>query len=135
MSSGSRRTGGRFQSLCQAPETQLIQADRLQEKDTTEVLSVLGADEKEIQFQRWRDILKQVVVKSYGDVYFMLVGIENQSEIHYAMPVKVMIYDALNYGAQVKEAAKKHQSEKKTMTNAEFLSGFCKEDKLRGNRK
>ena len=120
----------RFADLCNAVlfcGAQLVRADRLQEKDTTEVLSVFGMDEKEIQFQKWRDILKQVVVKSYGDVYFMLVGIEHQSEIHYAMPVKVMIYDALNYGAQVKEAAKKHQKEKKTRTNAEFLSGFCKE--------
>lgn len=52
---------------------------------------MFGIDEKEIQFQKWRDILKHVVIKSYGDVYFMLVGIENRSEIHYAMPVKVMI--------------------------------------------
>ena len=75
----------RFADLCNAVlfgGAQLVRADRLQEKDTTEVLSVLGMDEKEIQFQKWRDILKQVVVKSYGDVYFMLVGIEHQSEIH-----------------------------------------------------
>ena len=89
----------RFADLCNAvlfDGEQVVRAENLEEKDTTEVLSVFGTDEKEIQFQRWRDILKQVVVKSYGDVYFMLVGLEHQSEIHYAMPVRVMIYDALN---------------------------------------
>ena len=48
----------------------------------------------------------------------------------YAMPVRVMIYDALNYGAQIKEAARKHRKEKGACTDAEFLSGFYKEDKL-----
>lgn len=91
---------------------------------------MFGIDEKEIQFQKWRDILKHVVIKSYGDVYFMLVGIENQSEIHYVMPVKVMIYDALNYGAQVKEAERRHRNENESCTRAEFLSGFHADDKL-----
>ena len=61
----------RFADLCNAvlfDGEQVVRAEDLEEKDTTEVLSVFGTDEKEIQFQRWRDILKQVVVKSYGDV-------------------------------------------------------------------
>ncbi len=123
----------RFADLCNArlfDGEQVIKAENLEEKDTTEVLSILGTDEKEIQFQKWRDILKQVVIKAYGHTYFMLIGIEHQSDINYAMPVKVMVYDALNYGAQVKEATKKNQSEKKNCTNAEFLSGFNKTDKL-----
>ena len=69
----------RFADLCNAvlfDGEQVIKAENLQEKDSTEVLSVLGTDEKEIQFQKWRDILKQAVVKSYGNMYFMLVGIE-----------------------------------------------------------
>ena len=124
---------GRFADLCNAvlfDGEQIVRAEELQERDTTEVLSVFGIDEKEIQFQKWRDILKHVVIKSYGDVYFMLVGIENQSEIHYAMPVKVMIYDALNYGAQVKEAERRHRNENESCTRAEFLSGFHADDKL-----
>ena len=123
----------RFADLCNAvlfDGEQVIKAENLQEKDSTEVLSVLGTDEKEIQFQKWRDILKQAVVKSYGNMYFMLVGIEHQTEVHYAMPVRVMIYDALNYGAQIKEAAKKHRNERGACTDAEFLSGFYKEDRL-----
>lgn len=60
----------------------------------------------------------------------MLLGIENQSEIHYAMPVRTMNYDAMNYAAQVTEAGKKHRKQKDYVTPAEFLSGFGKGDKL-----
>ena len=54
----------------------------------------------------------------------VLIGIENQAEIHYAMPVRTLIYDALNYGSQVKEAAKQHKEKKDISTSAEFLSGL-----------
>ena len=60
----------------------------------------------------------------------MLVGIEAQADVHYAMPVKVMTYDALNYGAQVKNIAKTHRDTGEYGTGAEFLSGFHKDDKL-----
>ncbi len=46
------------------------------------------------------------------------------------MPVRCMIYDALNYGKQVREAAKKHKKKKDLIYSEEFLSGFTKEDKL-----
>lgn len=55
---------------------------------------------------------------------------ENQTEVHYAMPVKVMLYDALNYEKQVKEATKLHRINKDKMISAEFLSGFKKTDRL-----
>ena len=40
-------------------------------------------------------------------------GAENQAEIHYAMPVKSNLYDALEYAGQVEEAAKSHRKEMK----------------------
>jgi hypothetical protein len=60
----------------------------------------------------------------------VLLGIENQSDIHYAVVVKNMLYDALNYGSQVSETARKHRTDKDTESDAEFLSGFTKDDKL-----
>ena len=60
----------------------------------------------------------------------VLIGVENQSDIHYSIPVKNMFYDVMAYGNQVKETAKKHRKEKDTATSDEFLSGFTKEDKL-----
>ena len=62
---------------------------------------------------------------------YLLLGIENQTEIHYAMPVRNMIYDALQYGNQVAAIAAQNVKEKKAPTRAEFLSGFYKADKLR----
>ena len=61
---------------------------------------------------------------------YLMIGIENQTDIHYAMPVKNMIYDALEYGKQVSRRAKEHKEAKDTK-GAEFLSGFTKEDKLK----
>lgn len=107
-----------------------VKADRLEEKDSTEVLSVFGTDKKEVQQQKWRDLLKSTIIKTSGDMTVVLIGIENQSEIHYAMPVKTLIYDALNYGSQVKEASKRHRKNNDEMDSGEFLSGFKKTDKL-----
>ena len=87
----------RFADLCNVvlfDGEQIIKSDRLEEKDSTEVLSVFGTDKKEVQQQRWRDLLKSAIIKTADDVTTILIGIENQSEIHYAMPVKTLIYDA-----------------------------------------
>ncbi len=64
-----------------------------------------------------------------GGVTYLLMGIENQSDIHYAMVVRNMLYDALNYSFQVEACAKEHRKNKET-SGAEFLSGFTKADRL-----
>ena len=62
---------------------------------------------------------------------YLILGIENQSKIHYAMPVRNMLYDSLKYTAQVDQIAKSHHDEKdKAETSDEFLSGFYRTDKL-----
>lgn len=109
----------------------VISAEDLEEKDTTEVLSVLGVSGTEIKYeQKWRDLLKSAIIKISNKTVFVLIGVENQSDVHYAMPVKSLIYDALSYGSQVKEVTKKHKKNKDYDTNAEFLSGFKKSDKI-----
>lgn len=109
---------------------QVIKAMDLQEQDATQVLSVFGADKREIQKQKWRDILKSAIIKTTEYGIFVLLGVENQSDIHYAMPVKNMVYDAMEYSSQVNEATKLHRKEKDFTDSAEFLSGFKREDKL-----
>ena len=109
---------------------QIIQPEDLQERDSTEILSILGVNEKEIQTQKWRDLLKSAIIKSTESVFYVLLGVENQTKVHYAMPVRNMLYDALNYGNQVKEAAKRHIENHDKMSSAEFLSGFKKDDTL-----
>ena len=86
--------------------------------------------------------MKGLVVKESSDTIYALLGIENQSEIHYAMPVRNLLYDTLNYASQVSKKsaeyrkARKEQREKGNdrnfkETKAEFLSGFQKEDRLK----
>lgn len=66
-------------------------------------------------------------------VTYVLIGVENQKSIHYAMPVKNLLYDAAQYSRQVEAAAQEHRKKKDWNTNRknqEFLSGYRKDDKL-----
>ena len=123
----------RFSEICNYvlfDGEKVIKPEDLKECDTTEVLSVFGIDKKQIVKQKWRDLLKSVSVKHTGQMYVILIGVEAQTDIHYAMPVKTMIYDALNYGEQVNEAKKRHRKNKDYRSSDEFLSGFTLDDKL-----
>ena len=122
----------RFADLCNNilyGGREVILPENLKERDTTEVLTALGLDKKTIAVQKLRDIFKNASIKYTGKSYVVLIGVENQSDIHYSIPVKNMFYDVMAYGNQVKETAKKHRREKDTASD-EFLSGFTKEDKL-----
>lgn len=84
--------------------------------------------------QKYRDILKSAVVMQEDEAAYILLGIENQTDIHYAMPVRNMIYDALQYGKQVADTAANHRKNNKSFrkcTSGEYLSGFYKEDVLK----
>lgn len=107
---------------------QLVNPDELEEQDTTELEVILG-DGKSASVQKLRDVLKKTVIKSDGKAMYMIVGVENQHDIHYAMTIKNMVYDALNYASQVEKIAKHHR-DAKDLKGAEFLSGFAKTDRL-----
>lgn len=108
---------------------QIISPQNLSATDTTELGNIFNGDDKEI-IQKVRDILKQCIFMQDEKYSYLILGIENQTDIHYAMPVRNMIYDALNYGQQVSVKAKRHRIEK-DLQGAEFLSGFSKEDKIK----
>ena len=81
--------------------------------------------------QRYRDVLKSCVIKRGEGACYVLLGVENQTNIHYAMPVRAMVYDALQYDKQVKRIAQQHRQDKGAKpTRDEFLSGFTKRDTL-----
>ena len=84
--------------------------------------------------QKYRDILKSAVIKQDEKMSYVLLGIENQTDVHYAMPVRNAIYDALQYGRQVADIAAGHRRNKNDFSgknNGEYLSGFLKEDHIR----
>ena len=109
---------------------EVLQAEDLESRDTDLVSIPYGSDGADEVMERFRDVMKLAVVKRCGDVAFVLLGIEEQSSIHYAMPVKCMISDAMNYAKQVKESSDSHRKEKDKMSGAEYLSGFTREDRL-----
>lgn len=55
---------------------------------------------------------------------------ENQSKIHYAMPLRHMLGDAFSYLKEYNEIAKKYKGEKPRGTPDEFLSKMKKSDRL-----
>ena len=106
---------------------QVLSATNLRELDPTEIALVYGNDAKE-PVQKIRDVLKSWTGMYDGNAIYMILGIENQSKVHYAMAVKNMVYDSLNYARQVMEAKRSREGE--ALTSEEFLSGFSKDDKL-----
>lgn len=109
----------------------VIDPNSLKELDTTEIALPFGDDKTDEAVQKYRDILKSAVIKEDEDAAYVLLGIENQTDIHYAMPVRNLIYDALQYGKQVSDVSAKHRKETGNGHNrGEYLSGFYKEDRL-----
>ena len=108
----------------------VVMPDSLVEMDSTSVIVPYGTDNSGTPVQKERDVVKNVTCKMFSDMVFAIVGIENQTNIHYAMPVRNMLYDALTYTGQVEKANKSYRKEKVKLSGEEFLSHFRKEDKL-----
>lgn len=114
----------------------VVHPEDLRELDTAEIAIPAGtakSNDKKDFLQKFRDVLKEAVIKTDNRVTYVLIGIENQKSIHYAMPVKNLLYDAAQYSRQVEFAAQEHRKKKDWNTNRknqEFLSGFRKDDKL-----
>ncbi len=123
---------------------QKIDPAQLTELDTTEIVIPYGASSAGVPEQKYRDVLKLLYAMTDGMTAYCVVGIENQAEIHYALPVKNGVYDFLQLSHQVSEAASAHRQamkglrsesgealqEKEEPTDGEFLSGFWKTDRL-----
>ena len=110
---------------------QVIKPEQLKPLDTTSIVLPYGEGDKPVPIQKYRDVMKMVTAMEDDRTAYMLLGIENQSEIHYAMPVRNMLYDAIQYVAQIEDTACSHKmGEKMPETRAEFLSGFYKTDKI-----
>lgn len=109
----------------------VIEPEKLKELDATEIALPFGNGDTEEAVQKYRDILKSAVIMQDEKASYVLLGIENQTDIHYAMPVRNMIYDALQYGKQVSDVSTRHRkASEKPQTRGEYLSGFYKKDKI-----
>lgn len=104
----------------------IIEAEDLEDVDT-DMSGMMETKEYKETLVRTRDVIKKT---AYG-MEFVLWGQESQLHIHYAMPLRSMLYDGLGYLKNVKELGSEFRNKKKRRSADEFLSKMGKEDKIR----
>ncbi len=121
-------------NFCLYGGKEVLKAEDLVEKDPTELFLTEQENEKTLLQKNERDLLKEAVVREADGIYYMLLGLENQSFIDYGMPVRGMMYESMRYTKQVQELKKIQEEAYKqgeiSLTSDEFLSGISKKDKL-----
>ncbi len=99
---------------------EVVKGTDIRDRDT----SVAGKGRKG-SFRKCRDLVRRVVMGT--DV--VLVGLENQDEVHYAMPIRVMLEDAAGYDEQLRGIQRKHRH-KKDLRGAEYIGRFARTDRV-----
>ena len=107
---------------------QIIQPDELEDVDTEESTVLEHKDYAE-SIKASRDNIKIQKKSTVYGVQFVLLGLESQERIHYAMPMRIMGYDYGSYKKQYDSNAKKYQNAD-GLEEDEFLSKMKKTDKL-----
>ncbi|WP_346910601.1 Rpn family recombination-promoting nuclease/putative transposase [Faecalicatena orotica] len=105
---------------------QVFLPNHLKESNPEQTLILRKPNGENISVQRYRDIM---MVAEDG-TRIVVLACENQDEIHYAMPVRGMLYDALNYTEQISQIRKIRRENKELENSSEFLSGLKKNDRL-----
>ena len=104
---------------------EVIQPEELMEADT-DLSSVIKMNRHADTVQRVFDVVK----KTSNGVSFVVWGLVNQEKIHYAMPLRHMLGDALSYLKEYQDLAAKNKQENNFETEDEFLSKMKKTDRL-----
>ena len=109
---------------------EVIKPEDLREMDTASIALPYGKDGTANPVQKDRDLLK-MLLKTDGKAAYCLLGVENQSKVHTAMPIRNMLYDVLSLIGQVEAASRSYrQAGDYGKDTAEFLSGFHREDRV-----
>lgn len=122
------RQNERFADLFNAVVFQgkeVLKPEALQEMDT-DISGIIRFRDYEESLVRSRDVVKKM---AFG-IEFAVLGIEAQQRIHYAMPLRTLLYDGMGYLKEYQELSRSHKKEAGDMTEDEFLSGMRKEDRL-----
>lgn len=105
----------------------------IEQSELTEEDSVQSYRGRNLYLKKTRD-----KVMKYGKgAGYVVLAVENQNETDYVMPLRNLLYEALEYERQRQELARRHKEEqrqKKTPEHksapSEYLSGFYKDDRL-----
>ncbi|MCD8021166.1 MAG: hypothetical protein LUF92_16805 [Clostridiales bacterium] len=94
----------------------MISLESLHELDT-DVSGIIAFRDYEISLARLRDVVKKT---AYG-IDFVILSVENQQNIHYAMPLRTMLYDGLGYLREYQEISRtyKNMDDKNTKDESE----------------
>lgn len=101
---------------------QVVKPENLQEISGEADLFLTDSKGQKKTLMRYRDVVMRAD--------FAILAVEDQMKVHYAMPVRSMLYDALSYTEQVEQIRKEHEIKGEKLRDAEFLSGMKKEDKI-----
>ena len=105
---------------------QIIKPEELTQVNNETNILINDKNSKNHIEHRWRDLTMQ-----WHGVSLVLLAVENQQKVNYAMPIRTMLYDSLAYSDQIKLLwDKKSVEEKNTMDKDEFFSRFSKNDHL-----
>jgi hypothetical protein len=107
---------------------QVINPYELEDVDTEESTILEHRDYAE-SIQASRDNIKIQKRSTVLGVEFVLLGLESQEHIHYAMPIRVMGYDYGSYKKQYESNAKKYKNGK-GLDEDEYLSRMKRTDKF-----
>ena len=107
---------------------QAIRPEELEDVDTEES-SVLEHKDYAESIRASRDNIKVSKRSTAFGVELVMLGMESQEHIHYAMPMRIMGYDYGTYKKQYDSNAKKYQTAK-GLEEDEYLSGMKKTDRF-----
>ena len=108
---------------------QLIKPEELEDRDTEES-SILEHRKYAEAIQSSRDNIKIRKRSTVYGVEFVMLGIEHQAHIHYAMPMRIMGYDYGVYKKQYDDTSSKYKTAE-GMEADEYLSHMKKRINLR----
>ena len=107
---------------------QIIQPEDLEPDDTDEATLQEHGDSVD-SLNLFRDTIKICKKSEKSGIQFVMLGMEHQEHIHYAMPMRVMGMDYSLYKKQYDSNARKYKTSEE-MTADEFLSHMKKDDKF-----
>ena len=105
----------------------IIKADELEPDDTAYAESIKihnGKQKYKVEkVNKYRDNIRRTRLG-----YLVILGIEDQSKVHYSMPIRKMLYDALEYSSELSTI--RNNQDKTEWTVDERLSGIKKGTKI-----
>ena len=101
---------------------EIIRPEQLHEMNTRQLALPYGVHAESLPIQRIRDNIKCVASKSDEHMAYLILAVELQLNTHYAMPVRGMLQDGMQYASQVETAKKSYKETRFAEIHSELLA-------------